>query len=262
LQLGRQDIFFNHKEFAAATRISGFMPPHEPQYPLIPHQHDQSKLVMSDDDFFRCLGFDVVHALDFNAPEKNIVFDLNNEKMPENLVGQYDFIFDGGTMEHIFHLPNVLSNLHRMLKDGGRIMHFAAASNNVEHGFFSFSPCFFVDYYSENNYLIHSVKLQKTNPNKSIFEVWSLDLFPGNEALRTCLSRSGTLDDSAYSLVVVVEKKSASTCGKIPIQGVYQAPYSFEKVEACYSQYPMKNGQWIFPWEALPCFTPHLLSEG
>ena len=62
-------------------------------------------------------------------------------------------IIDGGTMEHIFHIPNVLNNIYRMLRVGGRIIHISPSSNYVDHGFYSFSPTLFYDFYQTNKFV-------------------------------------------------------------------------------------------------------------
>ena len=40
-----------------------------------------------------------------------------------------DLVIDGGTIEHVFHIPNVLQNFHELLNINGRIIHFTKAIN-------------------------------------------------------------------------------------------------------------------------------------
>ena len=72
--------------------------------------------------------------------------------MPDWVKGKYDVIFDGGTAEHIFNFPQVLKNIHDLLKLGGIIIHASPSHNHVDHGFYMFSPTVFYDFYSVNKF--------------------------------------------------------------------------------------------------------------
>ena len=73
--------------------------------------------------FFRKLGFSEVDSLDFSGFEgASIVQDLAGD-LPENLVGRFDVIYDGGTCEHVFDLPTAYRNIDKMLKPGGCLSH-------------------------------------------------------------------------------------------------------------------------------------------
>ena len=61
---------------------------------------------------FQALRFDSVTSIDYSAYEgSSVILDLNAAETPDALHAQFDFVFDGGTMEHIFHVPNVLKHL-------------------------------------------------------------------------------------------------------------------------------------------------------
>lgn len=259
LQLGRQAIFFNREELALAARLCDFtLSPTDP-LPLMPFQFGARKQALSDIELFKSIGFNEVDSLDFNDIEGNsIVFDLNSEETPPELTEAFDVIHNGGTMEHVFHVPNCLNNIHRMLKPSGRVIHLTPASNFLEHGFYSFSPCFFVDYYTKNGYDIASLKLLKYDLNKSEFEAQYLDLFPSRPQMLKALARIGGLDGSAYQLAVVAQKKPNSTCGVVPIQGHYEQrmnPSGKTAIEEpC--DYFWQDGKWVLPWQTMPCFSP------
>src|SRR5262245_17809792 len=62
------------------------------------------------DDLFRLLGAEEVVSLDASGYEgATVVHDLN-EPIPEALAGQFDFVFDAGTLEHIFDFPRAVRN--------------------------------------------------------------------------------------------------------------------------------------------------------
>lgn len=259
LQLGRQAVFFNREELVQAAELCDFVLQPADQLPLIPFQFGPEKQALSDIEFFKRLGFDTVDSLDFNdLEENNIIFDLNSEETPPELTESYDLILDGGTLEHIFHVPNCLKNIHRMLKTGGRVIHVSPASNFFEHGFYSFSPCFFIDYYTKNGYDIPSLSLLKFDLSKSEYEAQYLDLFPNRAKLLASLARIGGLDGFSYMLAVVAQKRPDSTCGVVPIQGHYEqrmAP-SCEVSTDEQIDYSWKNGKWDLPWKTLPCLLP------
>jgi hypothetical protein len=77
------------------------------------------------------------HLADFNEPIE---------------VGQsYETIIDGGSLEHIFNVPQALENISKLCAVGGQIMHVLPANNLCGHGFWQFSPDLFLSLYSEAN---------------------------------------------------------------------------------------------------------------
>src|SRR5208337_2180597 len=78
---------------------------------------------LHQDSFFKMLGFSKVDSLDYFPNEKaTFVADINK---PLNLgiCNQYDMVYDGGTLEHCFNTKEALSNIIRLLKINGRIVH-------------------------------------------------------------------------------------------------------------------------------------------
>jgi len=93
--------------------------------------------------------------------------------MPEDNSPQYDVIYDGGTLEHIFNAPQALKTIHGLLKQDGIIVHGSPSHNHVDHGFYMFSPTFFWDYYSANKYnILTSYLFQYSSPDNCTWEVF------------------------------------------------------------------------------------------
>lgn len=110
-------------------------------------------------ELFHLMGFSKVLSLDISSYEgADIIFDLSKD-LPEDLVGQFDYIYDGGTLEHIFNVPKALNNIGAMCKIGGIIIHDVPCNNWIDHGFYSFSPTAFIDYYQVNKYKINNIFL-------------------------------------------------------------------------------------------------------
>lgn len=100
--------------------------------------------LLQDDGYaetvFRSLGFGPVETMDFSAYEgAQLLHDLNTIPS-EGLEEQFDFIFDGGTIEHVFHVPNALESVYRMLKPGGRFLSLNGFNGWYGHGMYQFNP--------------------------------------------------------------------------------------------------------------------------
>ena len=91
------------------------------------------------DSFFRdTLGVQDFHTMDYSDYEgADLLHDLNSPLAPEHY-GRFDAIVDGGTLEHIFNVPEALKSYMRLVKVGGRIFIFTPANGKpVEVGRFS-----------------------------------------------------------------------------------------------------------------------------
>ena len=86
------------------------------------------------------LGAKKVDVIDYSDYEgANIVLDMNLP-VPRSLLGNYDVVINGGSLEHIFNLPMALMNCMKMLREGGSLFSFSPANNAMGHGFYQFSP--------------------------------------------------------------------------------------------------------------------------
>ena len=56
---------------------------------------------------------------------------------------QFDFIVDGGTLEHVFNYPIAVSNVKLMLRPGGLFVGINPANNDLGHGLYQFGPDLF-----------------------------------------------------------------------------------------------------------------------
>jgi SAM-dependent methyltransferase len=63
----------------------------------------------------------------------------------------YDTVIDGGSLEHIFNVPQVIKNLTELCKPGGQIIHIVPSNNVNGHGLYQFSSEFFYSVYDEKN---------------------------------------------------------------------------------------------------------------
>jgi SAM-dependent methyltransferase len=170
----------------------------------------------TDIELFKAIGFSNVFSLDVSPYEgADFVWDLNYP-VGNELAGRFDFIYDGGTIEHIFNFPQVLENLHKLLKPEGYIFHENPANNFVDHGFYQFSPSVFHDYYTANGYQIVSSLLCRVHKRKNK-SYRAFNYTPVRFEHRSY----GGWGRAVLSNVVVVKKLASSSTGLIPQQSRY-----------------------------------------
>ncbi len=99
-------------------------------------------------DHFGSIKVDSIDNSDYE--KATFVYDMNLP-IPEHLHEVYDTVIDGGTLEHIYNIPQALKNCSSFLKPGGQIIHCLPANNYCGHGFYQFSPELFFSLYSEEN---------------------------------------------------------------------------------------------------------------
>ncbi len=214
--LGRQEILFGYAALQAMARQFGVV---LQATEITLHREPALALegYMSDGSFLRSLGFSEIARLDYSDYEEpDELIDLNADATPDRLCGRFDVILDAGTLEHVFHLPNALGHLFRMLKPGGRVIHFSPSSNHLDHGFYMFSPTLFWDYYSANEFEINAFNLYRYTPLR---DEWSI-----YEYRPDCLAldvKWGGLDRAMYGVHVVATRTAGSTGHRIPQQGWY-----------------------------------------
>jgi SAM-dependent methyltransferase len=149
LTIGKQGIDFTLDELRDWAKQSNFA-------------LDESHLVatvteknpLTDNEFFRSLGFLSVDSMDCNEYEgASIICNLNKD-IPNDLHNRFDVIFDGGSTEHVFNVPKAFENYNKMLKVGGLVIHSLPSTGCLDHGFYMFSPTLLYDYYSQNRWEI------------------------------------------------------------------------------------------------------------
>jgi SAM-dependent methyltransferase len=149
-QLGRQTIRFSSKQLQKDAKEVNFQLKNSPVF---------SRGLECNEDYFRALGFENVSSIDISSDENpTYILDLGKEQN-NDLNSQFDLIFDGGTIEHIFTPEIALKNIVKMLKVGGSVIHQIPCNNLVEHGFFQFSPSFFEKFYEENGFSVSEILL-------------------------------------------------------------------------------------------------------
>jgi len=156
LQLGKQSVLFSYPSLKVIADHAKFQ--------LADIGIDQtSDRRLTDVEFFKLLGFDDVKAMEYGTSEgADYLWDMNNP-VPYDLHRRFDCIYDGGTIEHIFHIPNCMDSICRMVKDGGRVVHDGGVSGMIDHGFYSIQPTLYNDFYKANGFEINLATISKLN---------------------------------------------------------------------------------------------------
>lgn len=128
LMIGRQWLVTAPELVAEIARFHGVSPPH-----IAPGQQFA-------EPFFEMLGAKRVDSLDFSTFEGATVQHDLNQPLPVRLQGQYDLVFDGGSLEHVFNFPQALKSCMEMVRPGGHFVQVSNANNFMGHGFWQISP--------------------------------------------------------------------------------------------------------------------------
>jgi len=103
------------------------------------------------EEFFKRLGAQRIDSLDYSDYQSSTLCRDLNDPPPAEPVEGYDLVYDGGTLEHVFHFPNAIANSMALVKVGGHFMASLPANQWLGHGFYQFSPELFFRVFSPEN---------------------------------------------------------------------------------------------------------------
>lgn len=111
------------------------------------------------------IGAQSVATMDFSDYENaSVIHDLNN-RLPEKYRKTYDCVIDGGTIEHVFNVPEALRSCMDLCRVGGYVFLTNPANNQCGHGFYQFSPELMFRVFSEaNGFAAPKVLMAETFP--------------------------------------------------------------------------------------------------
>jgi SAM-dependent methyltransferase len=124
------------------------------------------------DGLFEMLGAEEMISIDASPYEgASLVHDMN-DPLPADHIGQFDLVFDGGTLEHIFNFPCALRNCMELVRPGGHLILHTPTNNWSGHGFYQFSPeVFFRAFSAENGYKVERMVAYEVYHNSPFYEV-------------------------------------------------------------------------------------------
>lgn len=165
------------------------------------------------------LGFTDMESMDFSPYEgAAIVHDLNTP-VASNLHEQFDFILDGGTIEHVFDVPAALRNVFHMLKPGGRFVSFNGMNGWPAHGIYQFNPELVWTFWARTaGCKVHRCCGIKKRQGKAVPHLH----FPDPAQRGNRLKLKGKLPEGRVYLAYEIEKLPGSALGQIALQSDYE----------------------------------------
>jgi len=181
------------------------------------------------DGFLRdYLGASTISVLDASPYQgADLIHDMNFP-VPLEWHNRFDAVIDGGSLEHIFNVPNALSNLANMLKVGGSIFVNAPANNLMGHGFYQFSPELMFRVFSEaNGFRINNIYMYEASyPSVELTKNEILYQVVDPESAR---KRVGLQNKKPVMMMVEATKTSNKNIFETaPLQSDYVAAWSSE----------------------------------
>lgn len=176
-----------------------------------------------------------VHAVDFSGYENaDIIFDLNND-LPESMREKYDYVINGGTLEHVFDVAKAMHNISDMVKSGGMAVHVVPFGGMANHGFYSFSPTFFQDYCASNGFEISNLSIEFVLENDDIIFSQDCRIFDGGDCeINRYVKKVEQIHEIECMLLICVAKKCTSKSCCYPTQGMYKKIDSACGKKICY----------------------------
>ena len=225
LALGRQTIAMTYEQTVSLFRQEGFSPSQDALRQLgVSHDQktrERKSEYISDELFWGMLGVTNLSNMDVSGYEGADIIHNLNDPIPESLQEQFDFLVDGGTFDHLVDIKVAFQNCARMLRPGGRILQWNAASNGVGAAYVSFGPNLFYDYYTLNQFSDCKAYVAQLDDWGQLKD-WDFYLLERSHAL-------GNIRSGCIQLVVILaEKGLASTWDLVPIQAGYRDQETWE----------------------------------
>ncbi len=122
--------------------------------------------------FLALLGAQEISSLDYSTYEQSSLIHDMNTPIPTDWHERYSAVFDGGTIEHVFNIPQAFKNCLDMVQVGGHFVQVGVANNYLGHSFWQFSPELLFRILSPTNgYHIKAVLMHEVVPGGSWYRV-------------------------------------------------------------------------------------------
>jgi hypothetical protein len=137
-----------------------------------------------------------------------------NLPIPDHLRNKFSVVYDGGTLEHVFNVPQALKNCMEMTQVGGHFLQANIANNFMGHGFWQFSPeLLFRVFSAKNGFEIETVLLHEVVSNGG----WYLVADPDSVSERVQLCNS----KPTYILTIAKKVSDVTVFATSPLQSDY-----------------------------------------
>jgi hypothetical protein len=172
--------------------------------------------------FFAALGAKQVESMDASDYEDSTIIHDMNMPVPDGLRERFTMVYDGGTLEHVFNIPQAFKNCMEMVAPGGHFVQVNAANNYMGHGFWQFSPELIYRVFSPaNGFRVEVVLLHEVGPGGP----WYLVQDPEVVRARVELSNSW----STYILTIARRESVKEIFSTPPQQSDYSSLWEGEE---------------------------------
>lgn len=164
--------------------------------------------------FFSHLGAQEITSVDYSSYENASVIHDMNLPIPGELRERFSVVYDGGTIEHVFNIPQAFKNCMEMVEIGGHFAQANVANNYSGHGFWQFSPeLLFRIFTPANGFQVEAVLMHEVVPGGA----WYAVADPDEIKSRVELCNSAR----TYILTVARRVSREEIFAKPPIQSDY-----------------------------------------
>jgi len=236
--LGVQDVSFTRDDF------DRWLPAEFP--------HPASPRPMTADELFEGLGLGTPVSLDVSDYEgARCLFDLNADELPAALQSAFNLVVNGGTLEHVFNVANALTNISRIVRPGGAVLHAFPVNNWVDHGFYQFSPTLAFDYYDAAGFEVLESAIVAWPRSPGQASIWEVTAAPPG---LLGAGGPGGLDDRTYLHLFLVRRGDRIVERPVPVQTMYAwehapvlPPRWFSTFELHHGTRVERRNRYIFP---------------
>lgn len=184
--------------------------------------------LVQDDGFseklFTELGASVVDSFDYSDYENATFKHDFNMPISSQFKNKYSFLFDGGSLEHIFNFPVAIKNVMEMLKIDGVYVGIHPANNQSGHGFYQMSPeIYYRVFCQDNGFEIINILAYKAKSDKA--EIYSV-MDPKIVGRRVGINGLGEIN----LCVIAKKKENRAIFKKWPQQSDYEGMWAKNEV--------------------------------
>lgn len=216
LLLGRQTVWMTVDEAEALVERMGLKirPQAFREVSTIPNQFGRD--LISDASFFSLFTDADVKACDVSDRENaDFIFDLAHG-VPADLLGRFDFVYNGSVLDNVFDPATCIRNVARMLKPSGVTFGYEGIAHSGA-AYLKFSPEWFFDFFAINGFADCQVFTATYNDiHRDAFDVFGWSAFTDDGLAQPLKITSDAL------VVAWAENSPSATWDRSPIQGVYR----------------------------------------
>ncbi|MCV6824779.1 MULTISPECIES: class I SAM-dependent methyltransferase [Halocynthiibacter] len=216
LMLGRQGLHVNRPRLRrAANRL---LDEFQPELTIEELEQEDGFA----EPLFEALGVQRVQSLDYSQFEgASFAHDLNTP-IPSELVGKFDIVLDGGTLEHVFDVKTAMTNAFDLLAPGGTFIAASPGNNWFAHGFYQFGPELVFSFWKRTKGCeVLQCTFLPEFPRDAPFEIE--DPYETKRRLRMAKK---LVPQRCYLFYVVRKPLEASDVSETPLQGDYTHRWS------------------------------------